>query len=115
MKTTLVAAGLGGLITTAAAAGPAALTSLGVLLLAAIGTACWIVADRSRTANAVAIITASRGNLHIVKQRLDCAAPEYGPDTAHQARLRPLRLVTLTAWCGAASCTWLVWGRSCVR
>jgi hypothetical protein len=60
MKTALTATGLGGIITAAAAAGRPALAILGVLLIMVIGAACWVIANRDRTANAVAIITAAR-------------------------------------------------------
>jgi hypothetical protein len=81
MKTALVATGLG-IITTAAAVGPTALASLGVLVLAAIVAACWIVSDRSRTANVVAIITAGkRQQLHLIEQRTYAPAP--GEDPGH--------------------------------
>jgi hypothetical protein len=75
MKTALVT-GLG-IITAAAAAGPTALASLGVLVLAAIGAACWIISDRSRTTNMVAIIAAGkRQQLHLIEQRTDAPADQ---------------------------------------
>jgi hypothetical protein len=61
MKTALTATGLGAVITAVAAAGQPALALVGILVLTGIGAVCWMITNRDRTANAVAIINAARG------------------------------------------------------
>jgi hypothetical protein len=62
MKTVVAAgAGLGGLVTAVADAGWYALAGLGLLLLSGLVVVCWVITNRARTLNAVALITAARG------------------------------------------------------
>jgi hypothetical protein len=53
-------ASIAGLLSAAAAAGLPALIGLAVLATAVIGVLCWIIANRARTENTVALITATR-------------------------------------------------------
>ncbi|WP_412753945.1 hypothetical protein [Krasilnikovia sp. M28-CT-15] len=64
MKTVTAAGtgtGLAGLVTAVAGASGYALAGFGLLLLAAMATTCWVIADRARTRHAVALIAATRG------------------------------------------------------
>lgn len=58
---TVASTGLAGLVSAAAGVGPYALAGVGILLLTAVAVSCWIVCDSGRTSNAVALITAARG------------------------------------------------------
>jgi hypothetical protein len=51
---------IAGLLSAAVAAGLPALIGLAALALTVIGVLCWILANRDRTENAVALITATR-------------------------------------------------------
>ena len=61
MKKVTLVGGLATVVTAVAAVGQPALAGLGVLLVLGIGMVCWVVANRGRTSNFVAIIRATRG------------------------------------------------------
>lgn len=58
----LAAAGtaLAGLVTAVAAGGWYGLIGICIVLTGTLGTACWVIGNRARTLNAVALITAAR-------------------------------------------------------
>jgi hypothetical protein len=61
MRTTAAGTGLAGLVTALANAGRYALAGLGLLITAAMAALCWVITNRARTRNAVALIAAVRG------------------------------------------------------
>ena len=69
--------GLGGALAAGAAASTPVLVLTGIVIFALIGVACWVIANRRRTENTVAIITAARG-----QPRLPCPTTTNGADHA---------------------------------
>jgi hypothetical protein len=52
--------GLAGLVSAVAAGGWYGLAGIGVVLAGALGASCWVIGNRARTLNAVALIIAAR-------------------------------------------------------
>ena len=84
----IVLTGSASLIGAVAALGRPVLAGLGVLALIVVGAGCWVLANRSRTRNAVAIINAAR------RTPADAAAPLLPAARGHRNR-RPRRRAQL--------------------
>jgi hypothetical protein len=97
MKPALRATGLGGIVTAAAAAGRPALAGLGVVLLVVAVVLCWVVTNRDRTVNTVAIIAAIRGRAARIPAGTAGRPPRTRPGGTGRSGGRRSTLLALTS------------------